>query len=799
MAESKLCLGFSLVDQSASSKWPGEAMLAFVDDEIVSLEDVYDFVRREYGMEDFAIFAEGKELQDDQAVREIVNKALECEVTLVLLEVHPLQGDWELVDNASQFTAESLSKETESDLPPQLPEPSQDKADSELQNAISGSESDTNVVADESKTVEQLESEDEMPRDENEQDVEPKPAVSADVEENPEECAQAPEDRVVSPEKSPEPKTTETTELPEPKMPLSQDYFVDQSQEYGMQGFLEDVQSSGQSFSITSFSLPSNLEGSSLGTKQKSMTPSVLEAQSFGTKEENTAFTKHEELVETLCKLAQKALDDHPEVTLKELETLVQSAVPSAPVIKLASDQEVVDSVLKTLSSSAVSNLIVDLARNEADSAEAFREILKSHLGELFAKFGELLHEHPGLITLIPELLRGLTTILEHPNNRLRSDNDGADEDEQKPIHYGVLCDGCDSEERKEVSIAQGNNYGEHIRGIRYKSAIKVNFDLCETCEASGVFDEEFAPFLKIKVPEKAPRDIICVLKERTNVPASEPENVSSVPERENPSSAGSTTIAEARPMRLTCPRNEEHQLMEFTVPNRLYACDICNTRPQRGETMYGCRICDWDVCSKCSVNEFRQLPLNEETSNSNKVQMKILPRAKFVTDINYQDCSLVQPGSKFIKIWRMKNSSDTVTWPPGCRLICVGGHPMGSPPGGKLVPPLPPGQLGDVSADMIAPTKPGRYIGYWRLVTPDNHQFGQRFWIDITVPDNFGGTAPPPAVPVQNDEHTQKWCKELQHLADMDFLDCEYNIKLLDKYDGKLDAVISTLLNEDQ
>ena len=33
-----------------------------------------------------------------------------------------------------------------------------------------------------------------------------------------------------------------------------------------------------------------------------------------------------------------------------------------------------------------------------------------------------------------------------------------------------------------------------------------------------------------------------------------------------------------------------------------------------------------------------------------------------------------------------------------------------------------------------MAPAAPGKYVSYWRLVTPGGAQFGHRLWIDISV-----------------------------------------------------------------
>jgi hypothetical protein len=55
---------------------------------------------------------------------------------------------------------------------------------------------------------------------------------------------------------------------------------------------------------------------------------------------------------------------------------------------------------------------------------------------------------------------------------------------------HDATCRGCYPEERK------GNPY---IKGIRYKCAVRENFNLCEECEAKGIHSEH--PMLKIRNP----------------------------------------------------------------------------------------------------------------------------------------------------------------------------------------------------------------------------------------------------------------------------------------------------------
>jgi len=113
--------------------------------------------------------------------------------------------------------------------------------------------------------------------------------------------------------------------------------------------------------------------------------------------------------------------------------------------------------------------------------------------------------------------------------------------------------------------------------------------------------------------------------------------------------------------------------------------------------------------------------------------------QAAFVKDINLQDGTVIQAGSQFLKIWEMSNPGPSV-WPKDTHLQFVGGDRMvndldtsAAKPGFKI-------ELADVgesvcvSADLKAPAYPGRYVSYWRLVSPSGEPFGHRVWCDIFV-----------------------------------------------------------------
>merc|ERR1719274_254068 len=126
---------------------------------------------------------------------------------------------------------------------------------------------------------------------------------------------------------------------------------------------------------------------------------------------------------------------------------------------------------------------------------------------------------------------------------------------------------------------------------------------------------------------------------------------------------------------------------------------------------------------------------------------------ARFVRDVSIFDGTQMAPGTSFTKIWRIKNVGE-VPWPPGTKIVFVGGDRMTS----ELTVPLSyhgavaPGGEVDVAVDLVAPSELGRFVGYWRLTGPfGRRKFGQRVWCHIQVVDPHAPPAPPTELEIKN------------------------------------------------
>ncbi len=119
---------------------------------------------------------------------------------------------------------------------------------------------------------------------------------------------------------------------------------------------------------------------------------------------------------------------------------------------------------------------------------------------------------------------------------------------------------------------------------------------------------------------------------------------------------------------------------------------------------------------------------------------------ARFETDVDYPDGSVIAAGTRFTKTWRVRNAGASA-WSAGYALAFVGGNRMsGSGPAADSVP-LPaalPGETVEVSVALAAPLAPGLHRSTWRPRNPEGMLFGDQLYAEIRVPvsSTSGSTA---------------------------------------------------------
>ncbi len=112
-----------------------------------------------------------------------------------------------------------------------------------------------------------------------------------------------------------------------------------------------------------------------------------------------------------------------------------------------------------------------------------------------------------------------------------------------------------------------------------------------------------------------------------------------------------------------------------------------------------------------------------------------------FVSDITYPDGSAVEPGQRFDKTWRIRNSG-TCAWSSGYGLVHSGNDGFQSDYRVD-VPYTAPGDRADVTVSVVAPTSGGTQRGYWQMINADSQLFGPRFWVEVNI--NIGTPTPVP------------------------------------------------------
>ncbi|HLE15053.1 MAG TPA: NBR1-Ig-like domain-containing protein [Anaerolineales bacterium] len=115
---------------------------------------------------------------------------------------------------------------------------------------------------------------------------------------------------------------------------------------------------------------------------------------------------------------------------------------------------------------------------------------------------------------------------------------------------------------------------------------------------------------------------------------------------------------------------------------------------------------------------------------------------AKYIEDVTVKDGTVFTPGTSFVKTWRLKNIG-SCTWSRDYLLVFAGGEQMDGPKASMIDETVDPGETVDISVELEAPDRPGRYRGYWQLSTPGGAEFGigadqeDAFWVEISVADS--------------------------------------------------------------
>jgi hypothetical protein len=92
--------------------------------------------------------------------------------------------------------------------------------------------------------------------------------------------------------------------------------------------------------------------------------------------------------------------------------------------------------------------------------------------------------------------------------------------------------------------------------------------------------------------------------------------------------------------------------------------------------------------------------------------------------DVTIPDNTNVKAGQRFTKTWRIRNSG-TCTWDETYTWRMIAGEDMGAPPSLPLGRQVQPGEIIEISVDLTAPAKAGKYQYSWQLHDAAGFPFG--------------------------------------------------------------------------
>lgn len=112
---------------------------------------------------------------------------------------------------------------------------------------------------------------------------------------------------------------------------------------------------------------------------------------------------------------------------------------------------------------------------------------------------------------------------------------------------------------------------------------------------------------------------------------------------------------------------------------------------------------------------------------------------AAFIRDVTVPDGTSLAPGVDFTKVWRLQNVG-SCTWDRNYSVVFVDGDRLSASRSVPLPKVVEPGETVDVGVEMAAPSRQGRYTGYWMLSSSSGEVFGigsranDAFWVVIRV-----------------------------------------------------------------
>ncbi|XP_074892755.1 next to BRCA1 gene 1 protein isoform X4 [Buteo buteo] len=260
-------------------------------------------------------------------------------------------------------------------------------------------------------------------------------------------------------------------------------------------------------------------------------------------------------------------------------------------------------------------------------------------------------------------------------------------------------------------------NCQARIVGVRYQCSLCPAYNICEQCEAGTYAHDPNHVLLKLRRP------VLCIAENYGLA-----EFSSRLP----------ATLEQVRLQKQMDKRFLKAEKQRLRAEKKQRKAEV---RELKKQLKLHRKINLWNSVHVLETNgspALKSESLQPNTflprSPSQPFQAVVPTLSAVFVDENLPDGTHLQPGTKFIKHWRMKNTGN-VEWSSDTKLKLMWGNLTlaSSEKKDVLVPSLPSGQVGTVSVEFVAPNIEGTYTSHWRL-SHRGEQFGPRIWCSIVV-----------------------------------------------------------------
>ncbi|NWZ54186.1 NBR1 protein, partial [Haliaeetus albicilla] len=258
-------------------------------------------------------------------------------------------------------------------------------------------------------------------------------------------------------------------------------------------------------------------------------------------------------------------------------------------------------------------------------------------------------------------------------------------------------------------------NCQARIVGVRYQCSLCPAYNICEQCEAGTYAHDPNHVLLKLRRP------VLCIAENYSLA-----EFSSRLP----------ATLEQVRLQKQMDKRFLKAEKQRLRAEKKQRKAEV---RELKKQLKLHRKINLWNSVHVLETNgspalKSESLQPNTFLSPSQPFQAVVPTLSAVFVDENLPDGTHLQPGTKFIKHWRMKNTGN-VEWSSDTKLKLMWGNLTlaSSEKKDVLVPSLPSGQVGTVSVEFVAPNIEGTYTSHWRL-SHRGEQFGPRIWCSIVV-----------------------------------------------------------------